>query len=205
MAEDFQRARTPEQRGERVTEIHRAAAELLGDTAVDQISVRMVAAKVGLAASNVLRHAGSREELFLDLMDEQYVAWIAELTAELDRLGAPASIDAVAALIASSLVGRTTLHRLIEASPELLRNTVSGSGVRNRTQGERNGAALTALVEAALGTHFNDADRLYFVAGLHAVVSAAGAWSRQTLFPVEAERVIQDLMAILLAGLISRV
>jgi AcrR family transcriptional regulator len=204
VAEDFQRARTPEQRGERVAEIHRAAVDLLGEAPVDQISVRMVATKVGLAASNVLRHVGSREELFLDVMDEHYVAWIADLTAEADRLGRPASIDAVAELIASSLVARTTLHRLIEASPELLRNTAPGSGARNRAQGERNGAALTVLVEAALGTHFGDADRLYFVAGLHAVVSAAGAWSRQTLFPVDAERIIQDLTAILLAGLIAR-
>jgi len=204
VAEDFQRARTPEQRGERVTEIHRAAVELLGDMPVDQISVRMVATKVGLAASNVLRHAGSREELFLDVMDEQYVAWIAELSADLTRLGTPASIDAVATLIASSLVHRTTLHQLIEASPELLRHTASGSGARNRAQGERNGAALTALVEAAVGCSFNEADQKYFVAGLHAVVSAAGAWSRQTLFPVDAERIIQDLVAILLAGLISR-
>jgi AcrR family transcriptional regulator len=205
MADDFQRARTPEQREERVTEIHRAAVELLSDTPIDQISLRMVATKVGLAASNVLRHAGSREELFLDVMDEQYVAWIADLSAELNRLGPPASADAVAELIASSLVGRTTLHRLIAASPELLRQTASGSGARNRIQGERNGAALTSLVEAALGTSFNESDRLYFVAGLHAVVSAAGAWSRQTLFPVDAEQVIQDLVAILLAGLNSRV
>lgn len=204
MAEDFQRARTPEQRDERVAEIHRAAVELLGEMPVYQISVRMVATKVGLAASNVLRHAGSREELFLDVMDEQYVAWIAELSAELTRLGTPASIDAVATLIASSLVRRTTLHQLIEASPELLRYTASGSGARNRAQGERNGAAFTALVETAVGSTFNEADQKYFVAGLHAVVSAAGAWSHQTLFPVDAERIIQDLMAILLAGLISR-
>ncbi|MBB5164282.1 TetR/AcrR family transcriptional regulator [Mycobacterium sp. AZCC_0083] len=205
MADDFQRARTPEQRGERVTEIHRAVVELLGDTPVDQISLRMVATRVGLAASNVLRHAGSREELFLDVMDEQYVAWIADLSADLNHLGTPAPVDAVATLIATSLLGRTTLHRLIEASPELLRHTASRSGARNRIQGERNCAALTTLVEAALGTSFNESDRLYFVAGLHAVVSAAGAWSRQTLFPVEAERIIQDLLAILLAGLVSRV
>jgi AcrR family transcriptional regulator len=179
--------------------------QLLGNTPIDQISLRLVATKVGLAASNVLRHAGSREELFLDVMDEQYVAWIADLSAEQNRLGTPAPVDAVATLIATSLVGRTTLHRLIEASPELLRHTASGSGARNRIQGERNGAALTALVEGALGTSFNESDRLYFVAGLHAVVSAAGAWSRQTLFPVGAERVIQDLVEILLAGLVSRV
>jgi AcrR family transcriptional regulator len=204
VAEVFQRARTPEQRGERVAEIRRAAVELLEETSIDQISLRMVAAKVGLAASNVLRHAGSREELFLDVMDEQYVAWIAELSAELTRLGTPASIDVVATLIASSLVDRTTLHRLIEASPELLRHTASDSGARNRAQGERNGAALTSLVETAIGIDFNEDDQLYFVAGLYAVVSAAGAWSRQTLFPVDAERIIQDLVAILLAGLISR-
>jgi AcrR family transcriptional regulator len=204
VAEDFRRARTAEQREERVAEIRRAAVELLDNTPIDQISVRMVAANVGLAASNVLRHAGSREELFLDVMDEQYVAWIAEVSAELSRLGTPASVDLVATLIAASLVGRTTLHRLIEASPELLRHTASGSGARNRSQGERNGAALTTLVEAALGTSFNESDRLYFIAGLHAVVSAAGAWSRQTLFPVDAERIIRDLVAILLAGLIAR-
>jgi AcrR family transcriptional regulator len=204
VAEDFQRARTAEQRGERVAEIRRAAVDLLSDTPIDQISVRMVAAKVGLAASNVLRHAGSREELFLDVMDEHYVAWIADLSADLSRLGTPASVDDVAALIASSLVGRTTLHRLIEASPELLRHTGAGAGARNRDQGERNGAALTTLAEAALGASFNESDQKYFVAGLHAVVSAAGAWSRQTLFPVDAERIIQDLVAILLAGLIAR-
>ncbi|KAA0079104.1 TetR/AcrR family transcriptional regulator [Mycolicibacterium sp. P9-64] len=205
MADEFQRARTAEQRGERLAEIRRAAVELLRDTPIDQISVRMVATKVGLAASNVLRHAGSREELFLDVMDEQYVAWIAELSAELDGIGTPASIEAIATLIASSLVRRTTLHQLIEASPELLRRTASGSGTRTRAQGERNGAALTTLVEGALGTCFNEADQKYFVAGLHAVVSAAGAWSRQALFPVDAERVIRDLLAILLAGLVARV
>lgn len=202
---EFQRARTRQQRACREDEIRSAARRLLADNGIDDVTLRAIAAEAGLAPSNVLRHVGSREELLLDLMDEEYRAWLAELS-QLTAGPSPSSTTtALASLIAESLALRPLLQCLIEVSPQLLRTLpATQSTERSREQGLRNGAVLADVVEVYLEKHFSAVDRVYLVAGLHAVVTATGAWSRQGVFPMSAPVATRDLVQILLDGLLAR-
>ena len=63
----FQRARRPEQREARRQAILDAAAAMLAESSVTEVSLRELSKRVGLAKSNVLRYFESREEVFLEL------------------------------------------------------------------------------------------------------------------------------------------
>ena len=200
---EFQRARTRQQRAQRADEIRSAARRLLARHEIDDVTLRAIAAEAGLAPSNILRHVGSREELLLDLMDEEYRAWVAELNSA--GLGPGADTSALASLIADTLALRPLLQCLIEVSPQLLRTLpATRAPERPRSQGLRNGEALADVVQVALGKRFSAVDRVYLVAGLHAVVTATAAWSRQGVFPVSVPVATRDLVQILLDGLLAR-
>ena len=200
---EFQRARTQAQREQRECEIRSAARRLLAQTDIDDVTLRAIAVEAGLAPSNVLRHVGSREELLLNLMDEEYGAWLAELNALVAVPHGAVDTRTAASTIADTLARRPLLQCLIEVSPQLLRR-LPAAHVQSREQGRRNGDGLADAVEAALGTRLPADDRVYLVAGLHAVVSAAAAWSRQGVFPVSASDAIRDLVQIQLDGLLAR-
>lgn len=199
MADSFSRARTPEQRAVRSDAIRTAARDLLTTTSASQISLRAIAGQAGLAPSNVLRHGGSREEILLDVMDEEYAAWLAELDALLGRAG---TVQATASTIAGSLTGRPLLLTLIEESPELLRHVAPDARVLG--QGLRHQEELATIVDRALGVELRSEDRALLVAGLHALVAGAASWSRQSVFASSQTAAVRDLLAILLEGLVAR-
>lgn len=187
-------------------EIRAAARRLLACNEIEDISLRAVAAEADLAPSNVLRHVGSREELLLDVMDEEYGAWLVELAELVSAQHGDVDTKTMATMIADSLTRRRVLQSLIEGSPQLLRRLpMTSTRVQSREQGRRNGEGLADVVEAALRATFSAVDRTYLVAGLHAVVSAAAAWSRQGVFPVSAPVAIRDLVQVQLDGLLARV
>lgn len=202
---EFQRARTQEQCNQREREIRAAARRLLARNAIEDISLRAVAAEAGLAPSNVLRHVGSREALLLDVMDEEYGAWLAELGELVSVKLGGVDTRSMATMIADTLTRRAVLQRLIEVSPQLLRKqSATPTRARSREQGRRNGDGLADVVEAALRARFSAVDRIYLVAGLHAVVSATAAWSQQGVFAVSVPTAIRDLVQIQLDGLLAR-
>src|SRR5690349_17282353 len=75
----FQRARSPEQREARRQAILDAAAAMLAESPVAEISLRELSKRVGLAKSNVLRYFETREEVFLELLDREIRGWLAAL------------------------------------------------------------------------------------------------------------------------------
>ena len=85
-----------------------SAREMLAEKNVADISLRELSDRVGLAKSNVLRYFDSREAIFLEVLDEEFQAWLADLEA---RLGRPRARKAdyaneirVATAVADSLV-----------------------------------------------------------------------------------------------------
>ncbi|GAA3516125.1 hypothetical protein GCM10022234_09060 [Aeromicrobium panaciterrae] len=199
MADSFSRARTPEQRAVRSDAIRAAARELLTSTIASQVTLRAIAGRAGLAPSNVLRHGGSREEILLDVMDEQYAGWLDELERSLGR---DATTEKAASTMAESLAGHPVLLTLIEESPELLRHVAPGARVLE--QGHRHQQRLASIVERALGVELRPGDRALLVAGLHASVAGAAAWSRQGVFASSQAGAVRDLLAIQLEGLAAR-
>lgn len=199
----FHRARTDEQRQERTSAIHSSARSALATTDVSGVTLRRISAGAALAPSNVLRYVGSRESLLLDILSDEYVAWLTELSDHLD--GEPRSVDEVADALAVGLAARPILCRLVAAAPELLRGLRSADAAeRARNQGVENGAAVAALLASSLQIPLTASDGALLTASLHASVTAAAAFADQTVFPVTPQVAIRELVAIQLEGFVAR-
>jgi len=136
-APHFQRARSPEQRETRRRAILDAAAAMMAEMPVADISLRELSRRVGLAKSNVLRYFESREEVLLDLLDSGWTEWLAALARELQALpalptglGADSAetkqrVDAIAEAMARSLADRPLLCELASVTANVLERNVS--------------------------------------------------------------------------------
>jgi AcrR family transcriptional regulator len=126
----FQRARSEEQREARRQAILGAAAAMLTEMPVAEVTLNELSRRAGLAKSNVLRYFESREAVLLELLDSSWQDWLVQLEAEL--AGAVASGDPVAsrsdqlaAAVAASLATRPMLCDLISAQAAVLERNVS--------------------------------------------------------------------------------
>jgi AcrR family transcriptional regulator len=113
----------------RRTAIMASAREMLGERTVADISLRELSDRVGLAKSNVLRYFDSREAIFLEVLDEEFADWLADLEV---RLGKPrprkanyASEIRVATAIADSLTDRTLICELLASMAGVLERNIS--------------------------------------------------------------------------------
>lgn len=103
----FARARRPEHKEQRRAAILAAASDLAQREGVQGVTLAAVAAAVGLAKSNVLRYFGTREEIYLALMTQEWQEWTQEITARLDGWAAGrAELSELSAVLAGSLADR---------------------------------------------------------------------------------------------------
>jgi AcrR family transcriptional regulator len=126
----FQRARSEEQREARRQAILGAAAAMLAEMPVADVTLNELSRRAGLAKSNVLRYFESREAVLLELLDSAWQDWLAQLDAELaDAVvaGDPVAsrADQLAAAVAASLTARPMLCDLISAQAAVLERNVS--------------------------------------------------------------------------------
>jgi AcrR family transcriptional regulator len=126
----FQRARSEEQREARRQAILGAAAAMLAEMPVAEVTLNELSRRAGLAKSNVLRYFESREAVLLELLDSAWQDWLAQLDAELaDAVVAGDSVasraDQLAAAAADSLAARPMLCDLISAQAAVLERNVS--------------------------------------------------------------------------------
>jgi AcrR family transcriptional regulator len=126
----FQRARSAEQREVRRRAILDAAAAMLAEMPVAQVSLNELSRRVGLAKSNVLRYFESREAVLLELLDSAWRDWLRQLEGELpaavDAAAGPAERgDQLAAALAASLARRPVLCDLLSAQAAVLERNVS--------------------------------------------------------------------------------
>ncbi|MFJ8960330.1 TetR/AcrR family transcriptional regulator [Lentzea sp. NPDC102401] len=122
----FQRARTDEQRGERRRQILGAAAAMLTEMPVAELTLNGLSRRVCLAKANVLRYFESREAVLLELLEAEGADWIAEL----EREAVPGGVlrereNRLAELLASSLARRPVLCDLISAQATVLEHNIS--------------------------------------------------------------------------------
>jgi AcrR family transcriptional regulator len=128
-----------------------AARAMLAKKGVADISLRELSDRVGLAKSNVLRYFDSREAIFLELLDEECRAYLAELE---ELLGKPrarkpnyANEIRVGSTIANSLAERRQLCELISAMAGVLERNISTDFARDfKVRAMGNIAALAQLV-----------------------------------------------------------
>ena len=126
----FQRARSEEQREARRQAILGAAAAMLAEMPVAEVTLNELSRRAGLAKSNVLRYFESREAVLLELLDSAWQDWLGQLGTELAGAvdtGAPVAsrADQLAAVVAASLAARPMLCDLISAQAAVLERNVS--------------------------------------------------------------------------------
>lgn len=180
MAEGFQRARRPEQVAARRDAILATATTMLGEKQLAEISLRDLSCRVGLAKSNVLRYFDSREAIYLEVLEQQYVHWLDDLAATLPvaaahpEPGRYGKAEAVAVAIAVSLSRRRLLCELISAMTGVLERNISLEFARDfKRRAAVSLRRLVELVRAELPEMSEPAADAY-AAGL--VVILAGLW-----------------------------
>ncbi|UBU12707.1 TetR family transcriptional regulator [Nonomuraea gerenzanensis] len=125
----FLRARRPEHKQQRREAILAAARELARTSGVRNVSLGAVAEAVGLAKSNIVRYFGTREEIYLELLTDEWRQW-AEAAAERLRTTAGGTAAAVTAL-AETLVERPLFCDLLSHAATSLEHNVSVSAARS--------------------------------------------------------------------------
>jgi AcrR family transcriptional regulator len=223
MAMSFQRARSGEQRALRRQTILDAAAAMLTEMPVAQLTLNGLSRRVCLAKSNVLRYFESREAVLLELLDTASREWLAglegELRASIDAsVPPPGRADRLAAVLAESLAARPVLCDLIGAQAAVLERNVSPQvAAEYKHAAIANVATLAALVREHL-PELRERDTPRFAG---AVVMAAGAlWTHTQPSPAmlaayEADpalasmrldftATLREVLEVLLAGLLAR-
>jgi AcrR family transcriptional regulator len=219
----FQRARSEEQREVRRRAILDAAAAMLAEMPVAQVTLNELSRRVGLAKSNVLRYFESREAVLLELLDSAWQEWLTALEAGLDgavdAAAPPAGRgDQLAAALAMSLAARPVLCDLLSAQAAVLERNVS---VEVATAYKRASLAdvsrLGRLIRRHLG-ELEDQDAERLAAG--AVLLAGALWAHAQPSPAvlaayEADPALavmrtdftattREVLDVLIAGLLAR-
>lgn len=128
-APSFQRAREPEQKEQRRRALLDAAAALLADGDLEAVTLSAIARAVGLAKSNVYRYFESREEILLELLVDDEVAWVGELEQALAPLAGSDDADQVAAVVAATIARRPLTCELISVVAAVLERNLSATSV----------------------------------------------------------------------------
>lgn len=125
----FRRARSADAKRSRESAILDAAKTLGTARGIRSVTLTDIADAVGMHKSALLRYFETREQIFLVLTADGWRTWSAALRGELDRLP-EATVDRVAAAIASSLAARPVFCDLLAQAPLNLERHVSLEAVR---------------------------------------------------------------------------
>jgi AcrR family transcriptional regulator len=147
-----QRARRAEHKHERRAAILAAGRKAFEAQPYEAITMADVAQRAGLAKGTLYLYFGTREELFLALLEDELFAWLEGVARRLARRTSPVPPAHVARLLAGSLAVRPVLVRLLAVLHGLLERNVGVERALAFKQAlmARSLTAAAAL-EAALG------------------------------------------------------
>ncbi|MGO9079104.1 MAG: TetR/AcrR family transcriptional regulator [Streptosporangiaceae bacterium] len=190
-AAGFQRARTAPQRAQRRRDILAAAAVMLDEAPLPEISLRELARRVGLAKSNVVRYFPTREAVFLALLADDWQAWLDDLADQIcaqaqdpPRAAGPAAHAAVAGAIAGTLSARRRLCGLIATAQTILERNIPVETAREfKAAALARTTRLAAITRAAVPVLTGE--QAFEFAGA-AWALTAGAWPMANPSPVVA-------------------
>lgn len=97
---DYIRARSAEQKQERMAAIMAAADKLFAQVPYHQITMGTIAQELGWSRSNLYKYAATQEEIFLELHSAKNRAWLEDLAGAL--AGAPLAIPEFAQIWAKT-------------------------------------------------------------------------------------------------------
>jgi AcrR family transcriptional regulator len=125
------------------------AREMLTEKNLADISLRELSHRVGLAKSNELRYFDSREAILLDVLDEEFQAWLTGLDARLGKPRArkPGYATEVRVATTISLVEAELLCELLASMAVVLERNISGEFARDfKARATANTATVGQLV-----------------------------------------------------------
>jgi TetR/AcrR family transcriptional regulator len=111
----MQRARHTHQKLARREAILAVALGILEDTPFRDITMTQVAARAGLVKGTLYLYFATREELFLEVLRDQFHGWFWDLEAGLDTLPRRGRLEAAARLMANTTATRPAFRCLLEA------------------------------------------------------------------------------------------
>ena len=122
------RARSAEQKQERMDAIMAAADELFAEMPYHKITMGLIAERLGWSRAGLYKYAGTQEEIFLALHERENRAWIGELVsaladAPMDNVAFARTWVAVTARHGSFLRYQDILISIIESNVSLERLT----------------------------------------------------------------------------------
>jgi AcrR family transcriptional regulator len=193
MSVEFRRARRPEQKEERRTQLLDTAAEFLttGEP-LQKLGLSELARRAGMAKSNVYRYFESREALLLELLQRAYGSCFERFTAEAS-VHAPLSVDAFIRAFARALAEEPLLGQLTSALPSVLEHNLSKDAIRVFKT-----SSLAFLRQASEGLHvlcptLSVAQHWELLS--HTLVLLGGLWPHAHPAPIVAELVQEPDLA----------
>ncbi len=199
MALPFVRARSPQQREDRLRRLTEVTRALLDVTRAGELTLGDIAAAAGLAKSGVLRYAGSREALLLLVMYHEHLGWLDDLGVQLhDERRSPATA------LAHTLAQRPVLCDLISAAPVLMNRLTAEAAEMVRTQARDVEDRLRETLEPRLSLERQQL--VLLTAAIHAFVGAVWGWAaidsaNQPEPGTELEDTLAALLRTFIAGL----
>ena len=138
---DYIRARSPEQKQERMKAIMTAADELFSVKPYHQINMGAIAEQAGWSRSNLYKYASTQEEIFLKLHSAKNQEWVADLCAAL--ADAPLPTDEFARIWAQTTERHWQFLRYQDILIEIIESNVS---LESLTEFKRRFAEITRPV-----------------------------------------------------------
>ena len=219
----FQRARSEEQREARRRAILDAAAAMLAEMPLAQVTLNELSRRAGLAKSNVLRYFESREAVLLELLDSDWQDWLVQLEKDLaDAVDIAAPLtdraDQLAAAVAASLASRPMLCDLISAQAAVLERNVSPEVAAQYKRASI--AGITAFGGLMLGcvTELGEHDAVRLAGAVimmtgalwphtqpsAAMLAAYAADPALAALRLDFTATVRELVAVMIAGLLAR-
>ena len=108
----FQRARTAEQIDERQQEIVNACRDLFDEGGYDAVTFGTIGQKTSFSRPSIYNYYGTKEEVFLDLIRQEYECWTEAIESIRDK-GIPKTREAYARAVTDCLRSHDRLTRLM--------------------------------------------------------------------------------------------
>ena len=200
-----------------------AAAAMLTEMPVAQVTLNELSRRAGLAKSNVLRYFESREAVLLELLDSAWQQWLIHLEESLGTaVDAHAPLaergDQLAAALAASLASRPVLCDLISAQAAVLERNVSPTVAAQYKRASMAGTTalggliLRCLPELGEQDAFRLAGATVMLAGAlwphsqpsAAMLAAYAADPALAAMRLDFTDTIREVLAVMAAGLLAR-